>query len=354
MSIDDRYMARAIEVARKGMGNVSPNPMVGAVIVHRDRIIGEGYHRKFGGPHAEVNAIASVPKEDRQYLKDSTIYVTLEPCSHFGKTPPCADLIVSTGIPRVVIGCLDPFIKVSGRGVAKLKEAGIKVTSGVLENECRALNKVFMTAHTLGRPFVTLKWAQSADGFMGATENGLKVPVKFSSVESLALVHAMRARHDAILIGAGTALADRPSLGVRLFCGKDPVAVVIDRSGKASCCCQNIAGRLLYYSSVKPLLEGAEWVECAPDSSILWILKDLYSRGITSVLVEGGGEILRSFISSGCFDEARVEVAPVKLGEKGSTKAPVLDIIPVETNRIGNNIIFIYRNNIGSRDVLKE
>ncbi len=354
MTVEPKYMERAIEIARNGLGFVSPNPMVGAVIVYRDRIIGEGYHRKYGGPHAEVNAIASVSEEDKVYLTGSTMYVTLEPCSHYGKTPPCADLIVRTGIPRVVVGCLDPFVKVSGRGVAKLRDAGIDVVTGVLEAECRQLNKVFMTAHTLGRPFVTLKWAQSHDGFMGGIKDGVKVPVKFSSAESSALVHALRARHDAVLVGAGTVLSDSPALDVRFFSGNNPVVVVIDRSGKASEGCMNITGRLLYYSAVKPSVGRAEWIQCSYDTSIRDILSDLYSKNITSVLVEGGGEILSSFINAGCYDEARVEIAPLTLGEKGATEAPVINSILCKVENMGENIIMYFRNNRNNGDVLME
>ena len=352
MTVKPEYMERALNIARNGLGNVSPNPMVGAVIVHENRIIGEGYHRQYGGPHAEVNAIASVAEKDRELLKESTMYVTLEPCSHFGKTPPCADLIISTGIPRVVIGCLDPFVKVSGRGVAKLRDAGVEVVTGVMEGECRKINKVFMTAHTLSRPFVTLKWAQSQDGFMGGVKDGIKVPVKFSTPESAALVHAMRARHDAVLIGAETALSDKPALNVRLFSGNNPTVVIVDRSGRASAGCSNIESRLLYYSSVKPSAHNAEWIECSPQTAIADILKDLYKRGITSVLVEGGGAILRSFIAENCYDEARVEIAPVTLGENGGTPAPVINYAPCRAENIGCNIILSYQNNHNNSAVL--
>lgn len=348
MTVEPKYMQRALRIARNGLGAVSPNPMVGAVIVYGDRIIGEGYHRKYGGPHAEVNAIAYVAEEDRAFLTQSTMYVTLEPCSHYGKTPPCADLIVSTGIPRVVVGCLDPFIKVSGRGVAKLRDAGVEVVTGVMETECRQLNKVFMTAHTLSRPYVTLKWAQSRDGFMGGIKDGEKVPVKFSTPESAVLVHALRERHDAILIGAKTALTDKPSLNVRLFSGNNPVVVVVDRSGTASAGCENISGKLLYYSSVKPTVDKAEWIECSPLVTISDILSDLYKRGITSVLVEGGGVILNSFVTENCYDEARVEIAPFELGEDGATVAPVLNYAPCRVEKIDGNIILYYQNNSNS------
>lgn len=344
MTVDARFMARAVELARGGIGNVSPNPMVGAVIVHDGRIIGEGYHRKYGGPHAEVNAIASVSDVNRPLLADSTIYVTLEPCSHYGKTPPCADLIVATGIPRVVVGCMDPFVKVSGRGVAKLRDAGIEVVTGILEDECRELNKVFMTAHTLGRPYVALKWAQSRDGFIGALKNGKKLPVRFSTPASSALVHAMRARHDAIMVGSGTAITDIPRLDVRLFCGNNPVKVVLDRTGKSFAGCRNMTGKVLYFSSVAPQCDAVEWIDCPKGTPLSAILAELYHRGITSVLVEGGATLLKSYIESGCWDEARVEVAPFDLASDGGATAPVIKSVPDRADEVDGNLVLSFRN----------
>ncbi|MDE5838209.1 MAG: bifunctional diaminohydroxyphosphoribosylaminopyrimidine deaminase/5-amino-6-(5-phosphoribosylamino)uracil reductase, partial [Paramuribaculum sp.] len=262
------------------------------------------------------------------------------------------DLIISTGIPRVVVGCLDPFVKVSGRGVAKLREAGIEVITGVLEAECRKLNKVFMTAHTLLRPFVILKWAQSRDGFMGGIKDGVKVPVKFSSPESAVLVHAMRARYDAVLIGAETALSDKPSLNVRYFSGNNPTVVIVDRSGRAASGCINMKGRVLYYSSEKPLLTNAEWIECSRQATVSDILIDLYKRGITGLLVEGGGTVLNSFIQEDCYDEARVEIAPFYLGDNGATKAPSINCTPYRVEKIADNIILSYQNNHNNSAVL--
>ncbi|MDE6263507.1 MAG: bifunctional diaminohydroxyphosphoribosylaminopyrimidine deaminase/5-amino-6-(5-phosphoribosylamino)uracil reductase RibD [Paramuribaculum sp.] len=344
MTVDSRFMARAVEIARGGLGNVSPNPMVGAVIVNDGRIIGEGYHRKYGGPHAEVNAIASVAEADRPLLANSTIYVTLEPCSHYGKTPPCADLIIATGIPRVVVGCMDPFVKVSGRGVAKLRAAGIEVVTGILEDECRELNKVFMTAHTLSRPYITLKWAQSRDGFIGAVKDGAKVPVRFSTAASAALVHAMRARHDAIMVGAGTAVADNPRLDVRLFCGNNPVKVILDRSGKAFGGCRSMTGRVLYFSNVSPQCGSVEWIECKKDAPLDVVLGELYHRGITSVLVEGGAALLQSFMESGCWDEARVEIAPFDLAPECGVPAPYIKGMPASVDKVDGNFILGFRN----------
>ena len=222
MTIDERYMARCLQLAACGRAGAAPNPMVGAVIVHNGTIIGEGYHRQCGGPHAEVNAIAAV--EDERLLRESTMYVSLEPCAHYGKTPPCADLIVSKGIPRVVIGCRDSYAEVDGKGIQKLRAAGIEVTIGVLEQECRELNRAFFTYHSKHRPYITLKWAQSTDGYIDALreEGEVHEPVKFSSEESALRVHRLRALSDAILVGRRTAVLDNPSLTTRLWPGKSP------------------------------------------------------------------------------------------------------------------------------------
>lgn len=226
MTIDEKYMRRCIQLARNGICHAAPNPMVGAVIVRDGEIIGEGYHVRCGEGHAEVNAIASV--KDESLLKDATIYVSLEPCSHYGKTPPCADLIIRKGIPRVVVGCVDPFSLVAGRGIQKLRDAGIEVTVGVLEKECRELIRAFVTFNLKKRPYITLKWAQSADGFLDIRrEDGNAV--RFSTPLSTLAVHKMRAEQKAILVGRRTALLDNPSLTVREWYGQNPLRLVIDR-----------------------------------------------------------------------------------------------------------------------------
>ena len=327
MTVDERYMRRALELAAHGRGNTSPNPMVGAVIVGPDgRIIGEGYHRRCGEGHAEVNAVASV--RDKSLLKDCTMYVTLEPCSHYGKTPPCAKLIIDSGIPRVVVGAGDPFKEVAGRGIRMLREAGVEVVEGVLSEESRALNARFMTAHENGRPFITLKWAQSSDGFMDSTRPD-GVPARFSTRLSSAMVHRLRGLHDAILVGSGTALADKPGLDCRLWAGRSPRPVVLDRRGRID---------------VKKL-KMAEPIVLSDYASIAEAMNQLYSKGITSVLVEGGAEVLESFIREGLWDVARVETAPFALGNLGSKKAPALTgQVPSETFMIGDNRIDVYLN----------
>lgn len=304
---DARYMRRALELAAHGMGNASPNPMVGAVIVDAGgNIIGEGYHRRCGEGHAEVNAIASV--KDSSRLADSTMYVTLEPCSHYGKTPPCAKLIIDTGIPRVVVGAGDPFREVAGRGIAMLRDAGVQVIEGVMAEESRALNRRFMTAHTLGRPFITLKWAQSADGFIDSDRADGR-PARFSNSLTSILVHRLRSLHDAILVGSGTALADNPALTCRLWPGRSPRPVVLDRRGRVDAEQLRMSDPIVLRDY--PSLDDA--------------MRQLYARGITSVLVEGGAQVLQSFIDADLYDDVHIEVAPVRLGEHGAVAAPKLN-----------------------------
>ena len=321
MDYELKYMLRCIQLALCGEAGAAPNPMVGAVIVCDGRIIGEGYHRRCGGPHAEVNAIASV--RDKQLLRRSTIYVSLEPCAHFGKTPPCADLIVRSGIPRVVIGCTDPFAKVNGLGIKKLRDAGCEVEVGVLEQECRHLNRRFFTFHQQRRPWITLKWAQSKDGYisplpappLGECRNaaaplfsgneallqrGSGEGAFFSNALTQTLVHRLRARHQAILVGTRTAIVDNPSLTTRLWPGPDPLRLTIDR-----------------HDSLPPTLrlkDGSVPTVIYSHETIPEILDDLYGRGIQSLLVEGGARLLQSFIDAGLWDEARIETAPFALG----------------------------------------
>lgn len=299
---DKIYMHRALQLARLGYGFTSPNPMVGAVITDSEGgIIGEGWHRRYGEGHAEVNAVASV--KDKEMLRGATIYVTLEPCSHYGKTPPCAKLLIECGFRRVVIGCADPFPEVSGRGVKMLREAGIEVTVGVLERECRELNRRFMTAHTLGRPYIILKWAQSADGFMaGKDSEGHGVSVRFSTPLTQVLMHRERAGVDAILVGPATAETDRPRLDTRLWpARKNPLRVTFAHRG----------------SGLKPYgFDNEDSVVLNPTLPLDENLRRLYSGyGVTSLMVEGGATMLKLFIDAGLADETRVEIADTCLGE---------------------------------------
>ncbi|MBD5200941.1 MAG: bifunctional diaminohydroxyphosphoribosylaminopyrimidine deaminase/5-amino-6-(5-phosphoribosylamino)uracil reductase RibD [Bacteroidales bacterium] len=329
---DKMYMRRALQLAACGRGRVSPNPMVGAVLVARGRIIGEGFHRRFGCPHAEVNAIGTVSETDRPLLTESSIYVTLEPCSHYGKTPPCAELLIKEGIPRIVVGALDPFEKVSGRGVRMLREAGREVITGVLDEECQSINVRFMTAHRRHRPYIELKWAETADGFIGSRDaEGNPGPVKVSDSLTQVLMHADRSMADAVMVGTGTALSDNPSLTLRHWPGRDPLRVTFDEHGRLRRDLKLFAdGNVLVVPAGRTLAESVEL---------------LYKeRGITSLIVEGGAALLNSFLDSGLWDSLRVETAPVILG--GGVAAPVIPrkALLMNEERVRDHYIRTYRH----------
>ena len=315
MTTDQLYMRRCLQLASNGRQNAKPNPMVGAVIVAADgRIIGEGYHVRCGEGHAEVNAFASVRPEDEPLLKDATIYVSLEPCSHYGKTPPCADLIVRKGVKRCVVGCVDPFAKVHGRGIQKLRDAGIEVTVGVLEEECRRLNRRFITFNEKRRPFVTLKWAQTADGYMDDHFRPLAISTSYTRM----LVHKLRAEADAILVGRVTAERDQPRLDVRHWSGPSPRRIVLDRN--------------------RPAFEGMDFDRPVIPQLMEW----LHAEKCQSLIVEGGAETLRRFIAAGCWDEIRVETACATVG--GGTRAPQLpDGLKLTEQKVcDGNVIRVY------------
>jgi diaminohydroxyphosphoribosylaminopyrimidine deaminase/5-amino-6-(5-phosphoribosylamino)uracil reductase len=324
------YMRRALHLAAKGGRMVMPNPMVGAVIVHKDRTIGEGYHEVYGGPHAEVNAIRAV--QDLSLLKESTLFVTLEPCSHFGKTPPCADLVIESGVPHVVVGCRDPFPEVAGRGIAKLQSAGITVTELPCD-ECVLLNRRFILAHRERRPYVILKWAQSADGYLTPPPPH---PGWFTSQQSRELVHHWRAEEMAILVGTKTVSIDNPSLTVRYGQGersdipeaKNPIRVTVDRAGvlKPTMNIFNSEAQTLVFGAA-PAGVAANVQSVTLDASVplaTQICRDLYERRALSLIVEGGAETLNGFLALGLWDEARVFQAPIAFN--GGVKAPPIPI----------------------------
>lgn len=321
---DIDYMRRALMLAGCGRGYVSPNPMVGAVIVRDGIIIGEGYHRKWGEAHAEVNAVNSV--SDSTLLKDATIYVTLEPCSHYGKTPPCANLLIECGFKRVVVGTLDPFDKVSGRGVKMLREAGIEVTVGVLEKECRRLNHTFMTAHQRRSPVVTIKWAQSSDGWMDRCRTADQPAQRFSNAMTQLLTAKLRSENDVILTTGATVRSDNPRLTVRGWAGRNPRPVVL---------------------TTHPLPADSHVAENERtwiyDGDLENVLCDLYQRGIISVLVEAGPTLLEEFIERNLWDFARVEVADMELGDRGVRHVPVLALTPHDVCRLGSSRLYYYR-----------
>lgn len=308
IATDSAMMHRALQLARLGAGHVSPNPMVGAVIIASDgRIIGEGWHRRYGSGHAEVNAVASVSEADRHLLPEATIYVTLEPCSHYGKTPPCAKLLIDNRLRRVVVGAPDPNPLVSGRGVRMLREAGIEVTEGVLADECRALNSRFMTAQTHGRPHITLKWAQSADGYMATIDSdGKPRPVGLSTPVTSLDVHRLRSVSDGIMVGTNTVLTDNPRLNTRLWPGRSPRPVLF------------ASDRLPHDAAIMqrdPILLD-------PTVPLTDNIRSLWSDyGISSLMVEGGPALLCSFIETGLYDRIRVEISDIILGT--GVKAPI-------------------------------
>lgn len=300
---DEKYMRRCIQLAKNGQQNAKPNPMVGAMIVYNGRIIGEGYHVRCGAGHAEVNAFASVRQEDEPLLAESTMYVSLEPCSHYGKTPPCADLIIKKGVRRVVIGCIDEFAEVQGRGIRKLEDAGIEVVVGVLENECKILNRRFFTFHREQRPYIILKWAQTANGFIDDHFQ----PTAISNGFTRMLSHKLRAEEDAILVGRVTDERDHPQLTVRDWNGENPKRLVIDRSHPLN-------------------------------------IESLHAHGIQSLIVEGGAKTLQSFIDDALWDEIRVETNLMMTVAEG-TIAPTVPknakVADVQT--FDGNTIIIYR-----------
>ena len=313
MSEDEKYMRRCLQLAANGIQGARPNPMVGAVIVvtrpsdirHQPSIIGEGYHVRYGEGHAEVNAFASVCREDEALLKDATIYVSLEPCAHYGKTPPCAELIIRKGVKRVVVGCIDPFAKVQGRGVQMIREAGIEVTVGVLEQECQWLNRRFFTYHSKHRPYIILKWAQTANGFIDDHFQ----PLQISNEQTQMLSHQLRAEEDAILVGHTTDVREHPQLTVRHWHGPNPKRIVLTHN--------------------RPLSQ---------------LMDDLYQHVIQSLIVEGGRQTHESFIKAGLWDEIRVETSPITVSD--GTRAPQLpaDVQLYNTVEYGGNIITSYRS----------
>lgn len=333
-------MRRALELARLGLGSVSPNPLVGCVIVAGDRVIGEGWHQVFGGPHAEVNALANVEETSR--IPGSTVFVNLEPCSHFGKTPPCADLLVDRHVARVVIGCRDPNPRVAGEGIAKLRKAGIEVTEGVLQDEGRWLNRRFFTNMEQGIPYLILKWAESDDGYMAASD---RRKIWISHTLSRQRVHQWRAEEDAVMVGRRTAEMDNPRLNVRDWTGRNPARVVLDPSSR-------LPGDLHLFDSTQITLcynrktsetKGrTTWVRIADQDMIPAVMKDLLAKKIGSVIVEGGADTLHAFIAGGWWHEARIFRSTMKLGD--GQPAPRVQGDKMSEQQVGQDTLSVWTN----------
>lgn len=336
-------MRRCIELARNGLGTTYPNPLVGAVIVHNDVIIGEGWHRKAGEPHAEVNAVNSV--KDKSLLQNATIYVSLEPCSHFGKTPPCCDLILAHHIPNIVVGTVDTFSQVAGNGIRKLREAGRNVIVGVLEEECRELNCRFFTFHEKKRPYVILKWAQSADGFLAPAMRDERRPVWITSPTSRRLVHKWRTEEQAILVGSQTAIDDDPKLDNRFWAGSGPTRILIDRNGrvpKESALFDGSAPTIVFTRDTNVTHDNASYLSIPFENTAREVLDALYGLGLQSVLIEGGRQTLELFLEAGLWDEARVLTGKTTFGN--GVGAPQLNLPPVDSYHVEGDQIRIYRH----------
>ncbi|MFD1014985.1 bifunctional diaminohydroxyphosphoribosylaminopyrimidine deaminase/5-amino-6-(5-phosphoribosylamino)uracil reductase RibD [Winogradskyella rapida] len=346
MTSHDTYIKRCLQIAKNGLGSTRPNPMVGAVIVYKDQIISEGFTSAYGGNHAEVNAINAV--KDPSLLEKSTIYVTLEPCSHFGKTPPCSDLIIARKIPNVVIGCVDDNPEVAGKGIARLKAAGCHVTVGVLEAECKEHHKRFFSIHQKQRPYIILKWAETQDGFIAPKSRNEQKPVWITNKYSRQLVHKWRAEEQAILVGTQTVTEDNPSLTVRDWSGANPIRIVLDKDFKLA------SEANIFNTDAETLVIGSANHEhedtLQSNVSIDWSLKQdiakqicavLYQRNINSVIIEGGAQTLQTFIDENLWDEARVFIGPSQFNK--GVKAPKLNGLLVSEQPILDDTLKIFK-----------
>lgn len=334
MTNHEIHIKRCIEIAKNGLGSTRPNPMVGCVIVYKSEIIGEGFTNAYGGNHAEVNAIKSV--KDKSLLQQSTIYVTLEPCSHYGKTPPCSDLIIKHQIPNIVIGCLDDNPQVAGKGIEKLKNAGCKVVVGVLENECKEHHKRFFTFHNKKRPYIILKWAETTDGFIAPKTKTEQKPVWITNVYSRQLVHKWRAEEQAVLVGTNTVLKDNPGLTVRDWTGQNPVRIVIDRNNKLS---KDFA---VFNDEAKTIIVSKNDIDFNKNVA-KQICDVLFKNNINSIIIEGGSKTLQTFIDENLWDEARVFTGNIQF--KNGAKAPRFSGTLISEESILEDKLKIFTNN---------
>lgn len=333
MKIHEKYINRCIEIAKNGLGTTRPNPMVGCVIVHKNKIIGEGFTSPYGGSHAEVNAIKSV--KDKTLLSSATLYVTLEPCSHFGKTPPCSDLIIKHNIPNVVIGTIDDNSLVAGQGIKKLKDSGRHVTVGVLEVECKKHHKRFFTFHNKKRPYIILKWAESADGFISPGTKTKQKPVWITNTYSRQLVHKWRAEEQAILVGGNTVIQDNPALTTRDWKGLHPTRIVIDKHN-------NLSQEFAIFNTASETLKLTKNDLNFSKPLAFQICKALHAREITSIIIEGGSKTLQAFIDENLWDEARVFYGPIFF--RTGTKAPKIKGTLTSETKLLNDTLKYYTN----------
>jgi diaminohydroxyphosphoribosylaminopyrimidine deaminase/5-amino-6-(5-phosphoribosylamino)uracil reductase len=346
-TIDRFYMARCLQLAQMAIGHTYPNPMVGSVIVHNGQIVGEGYHCKAGQPHAEVNAVNSV--NDSSILPESTLYVNLEPCAHFGRTPPCSLLIIEKKIKRVVVGCIDTYSEVAGKGIEMMRQHGIEVTTGVLERESREVNRRFFTFHEKNRPYVVLKWAQTLDGFIDIERNSQQAaqPTWITNDFARRAVHQLRAHEQAIMVGTRTAINDNPSLTIRDWAGHQPTRIVIDRNDA-------LPQNLHLFDGTSPTIVITEKIDTRPlpveyltlpfDNQLLQkTLNHLHDKQIQSLIVEGGQTLLQSFIDQHLWDEIHLYVGNKMFGS--GVEAPVFDAKPNKKFQFGDSIMLMYRNN---------
>jgi len=345
VKVQEKYIKRCIELAKNGLGTTYPNPLVGCVIVYENKIIGEGWHKKSGESHAEVIAIESV--QNKELLSSSTLYVSLEPCSHFGKTPPCADLILKYKIPNVVIGTIDPNSKVAGKGIQKLKDSGVNVTFGIIETEGNELNKRFFTFHRKSRPYIILKWAESADGFISPINKSEQKPVWISNEYSRQLVHKWRSEEQAILVGTQTIIDDNPSLTVRDWVGNNPIRVVIDRENTINSSYNvfdNQAKTIVFSNKeVTSNSDTIQYIKVDFDkNSTQAIVDKLFENNIQSIIIEGGRKTIQSFIDAHLWDEARVFIGGINLNK--GTKAPKINNTIYSKSYLKKDTLLTYRN----------
>lgn len=342
--VDEKYMHRCLAIAEKGRGQVSPNPLVGSVLVYNDRVIGEGYHAFFGRPHAEVNCVASVAEEDRKHIRESTLYVNLEPCSHHGKTPPCVDLILAHQIKKVVVGSKDPNPLVAGRGIQKLRDANVEVITDILVKDCQHVNRRFFTFHQQQRPYLILKWAQSIEGNFCPVDTS-----KFwlSTPATKKIVHEWRRDEDAILIGAGTAIADNPSLTVREVEGRNPIRILIDKDlivPITATIYDNASKTIVYTLQESRSLNNHRYIQLPDNNFLPALLHSLYQLQIQSVIIEGGLFTLQQFIQEDLWDEARIIHTQTSISN--GLAAPVIPGIPFKKTSIETDMIHFYTNPI--------